>query len=227
MSSKKVTTRASRTVAPSGPGSGQEGSLAQEATATSTASTLHTTLATLPAMATPHQQEVASQTPPAVEAFTLEEIVPNSIEGTGNTGTQLFLQCNVATASMEEMQAEIHRLEQLEQRQQMKEKILTLRAKVSCIAAQEDCAMAAPLPQVLTGQAAEVPTIAVHIVGPNPLDSPTASVATAAALLGHGTSRAPIAGALTPGIPCPLSLCLQVSSSVMSRTSVGTTQVHG
>jgi hypothetical protein len=47
---------------------------------------------------------------------------------------------------MEKMQAEIHRLVHLEQRQQIEEKILTLRAKVSHVAAQEDRAMVAPLP---------------------------------------------------------------------------------
>jgi hypothetical protein len=52
--------------------------------------------------------------PPAVEAFTPKEIALNSAEGTGDMGTQPLLQCEVATASMEEMQAEIHRLEQLE-----------------------------------------------------------------------------------------------------------------
>jgi hypothetical protein len=49
---------------------------------------------------------------------------------------------------MKEMQAEIHCLEQLEQRQQMKEKILTLCAKVSPVAAKEDCVMVTPLLQV-------------------------------------------------------------------------------
>ncbi len=54
--------------------------------------------------------------PPAVEAFTPEETALNSAEGTGDMGTKLLLPCDVATASMEEMQAEIHHLEQLEQR---------------------------------------------------------------------------------------------------------------
>ncbi len=54
-----------------------------------------------------------------------------------------------------------------------------------------------PLPQVQTGQAAEVPTIAVHVVEPNPPDAPMASAATVAALLGHGTGEVPIAGSLS------------------------------
>jgi hypothetical protein len=54
--------------------------------------------------------------------------------------------------------------------------------------------MVAPLPQVQMGQAVEVPTIAVHVVGPNPPDVPSSSTATAASSLGHGASRAPIAG---------------------------------
>jgi hypothetical protein len=54
--------------------------------------------------------------PPAVEAFTPEETALNSAEGTGDMGTQPLLQCDVATVSMEEMQVEIHRLEQLKRR---------------------------------------------------------------------------------------------------------------
>jgi hypothetical protein len=121
-------------------------------------------------------------------------------------GTQPLLQCDVATASMEEMQAEIHRLEQLKRCQQMKEKILTLCAKVSRVAAQEDCAMVAPLPQVQTGQAVDVPTIAVHIAGPNPPDAPTANAATATASLGHGASGAPMVGVLPPASLAPYHL---------------------
>jgi hypothetical protein len=39
-------------------------------------------------------------------------------------------------------------------------------------------------------------TIAMLVAGPNPPDAPTASVVTAAALLGHGASGAPIASVL-------------------------------
>jgi hypothetical protein len=91
MSSKKATTRAMRTVAPSGPGSGQEGGLAQEATAASTPSTLPTSFATLPATEMSYQQEVASPALLAVEAFTPEETALNSAEGTGDMGTQPLL----------------------------------------------------------------------------------------------------------------------------------------
>ncbi len=87
MSSKKATTRATRTTVPSRPRLGQEGGLAQEATAASTPSTLPSSSATLPAMETPHQQEIASLTPPAVEAFTLEETALNSAKGTSDMGT--------------------------------------------------------------------------------------------------------------------------------------------
>jgi hypothetical protein len=144
--------------------------------------------------------------PPAVEAFIPEETAPNSTKGTDDMGTQPFLQCDVATATIEEMQAEIHRLEQLEQRQQMKEKILMLRIKVSHIAAQEGCAMVAPLLQVQTGQAAEMPTIAVHVAGPNPPDALTVSTATATALLGHGASGAPMTGVLPSASLTPYHL---------------------
>jgi hypothetical protein len=68
----------------------------------------------LPATETPHQQEVASPTPLAVEAFTPEETMQNSAKSTSDMGTQPLPQYNVAMASMEEMQAEIHCLEQLE-----------------------------------------------------------------------------------------------------------------
>jgi hypothetical protein len=134
--------------------------------------------------------------PPAVEAFTPKVTAPNSNKSTGDTGTQLFLQCDIATASMEEMQAKIRCLEQLEQRQQMIEKILTLRAKISRVAAQEDCTMVALSPQVQTHQGADVPTIAMHVAGLNPPDEPAASTAIAAALLGHGVSGVLIAGVL-------------------------------
>jgi hypothetical protein len=107
---------------------------------------------------------------------------------------------------MKEMQAEIHRLEQLKRCQQMKEKILTLCAKVSRVAAREDRAMVAPLPQVQMGQAADALTIAVHIAGLNPPDGPTASAATATASLGHGTSGAPMAGVLPPASLAPYHL---------------------
>ncbi len=53
--------------------------------------------------------------------------------------------------------------------------------------------MVAPLLQVQTGQAVDVPTIAVYIAEPNHPDSLTASTATATASLEHGASRAPLA----------------------------------
>jgi hypothetical protein len=119
---------------------------------------------------------------------------------------QPFLQCDIATALLEEMQVEIHRLEQLEQHQQIKEKILKLCAKVRRVAADEDHTMVASLPQVQTGQAAEVPTIAVHVAGPNPPDAPTVSAATVTASLGHGASGALMAGVLPPVSLAPYHL---------------------
>jgi hypothetical protein len=97
MSSKKATMRATRTTAPSRPGSGQENSLAQVATATSTPSTLSNSMATLSATETTYQQEVASLTPLAVVAFTSEDIALNSFESTEDTSTQPFSQCDIAT----------------------------------------------------------------------------------------------------------------------------------
>jgi hypothetical protein len=144
--------------------------------------------------------------PLAVEAFIPKEKALNSAEGTGHMGTQPLLQCNVATDSLELMQAEKLHLEQLERRQQMKEMILTLRAKVSRVAAQEDCAKVAPLPQVQTGQVADVHTIAVHIAEQIPPDMPTTSAATATASLGHGASGAPMTGVLPPASLAPYHL---------------------
>jgi hypothetical protein len=75
---------------------------------------LPTSSATLLAIKASYQQEVAFLMPPAVEAVTSKETAPNSAKGTGDTGTLPFLQCNVAMASIEEMQVKIHCLEQLE-----------------------------------------------------------------------------------------------------------------
>jgi hypothetical protein len=91
----------------------------------------------------------------------------------------------------------------------MKEKILTLCAKVSRVTSQEDRTMVTPLPQVQMGQAADVPTIAVHIAGPNPPDAPTARTATATASLGHSASGAPMAGVLPPASLAPYHLAYQ------------------
>jgi hypothetical protein len=104
------------------------------------------------------------------------------------------------------MPAEIHGLEQLEQCQQMKGKILMLRVKVSRVAAQENRAMVAPLPQVQTGQAADVLTIAVHITRPNPPDALMASTATTTASLGHSASVVPTAGVLLAASLAPYRL---------------------
>jgi hypothetical protein len=53
-------------------------------------------------------------------------------------------------------------------------------------------------PQTQTGQTAEVPTIMVHVMGPNQLDVPMTSAAIVAACLGHGANGALTAGALPP-----------------------------
>ncbi len=71
--------------------------------------------------------------------------------------------------------------------------------------------MVASLPQVQTGQAADVPTIAVHIVGPNPPDALMTSAATATVLLGHSASGAPMAGVLPPAFLAPYHLAYPYS----------------
>jgi hypothetical protein len=154
----------------------------------------------LPATETLHQQEVAPPTPLAIESFIPEDTALNSTKSTANTSTEPILQCNVATASIENMQAEIHHVEQLEQCQPIKEKIIILYSNVCLNAAKENCAMVAQLAQAVsqaqTGQAVEVPTIAMHVAGPSLPDTPMMSMATTAALLGHGASGITIAGAL-------------------------------
>jgi hypothetical protein len=87
MSIRKVTTKAVLSTAPSGTGSGQEGSFTQEATSISTPSTLPTSLAILPATEVSHQQEVASPMLPAVEAFTPKNTALNSAEIPDNMST--------------------------------------------------------------------------------------------------------------------------------------------
>ncbi len=62
--------------------------------------------ATLPAMVALQQQEVASPTSPAVEAFTPKETVPHSAETASNAApqpTQPPQLCDVTTALLEEL----------------------------------------------------------------------------------------------------------------------------
>ncbi len=70
MSSKKSAVMAMHTAGPAGPVSGPEAG--QEATAASTTTTQAASTATLLATEALQQQEVASLTLPAVEAFTLK-----------------------------------------------------------------------------------------------------------------------------------------------------------
>ncbi len=68
------------------------------------------------------RQEVVSPTSPVVEAFTPTETVPNSTEVASDTAlhpmrpmlpTQPQQPCNVITASLEELQAELRQLQEL------------------------------------------------------------------------------------------------------------------
>jgi hypothetical protein len=102
-----------------------------------------------------------------------------------------------------------------------------LRAKVSCVAAQEDRAMVAPLPQVQTGQAADVPTIAVHIAGPNSPDALTASGGNSDPIARAWRERGANGGRAPPGTPCPLSPRLPVPPPVRLRIGAGTVPVQG
>jgi hypothetical protein len=108
------------------------------------------------------------------------------------------------------MEAELHRLEQLQRRQQMQKKILTLRAKVSRVVAEEAHATVAPpaqiAPQEQVGQAPAVPIITLQAAGLSPPDAPTMSATTAAASLNQGTSSVPITGALPQGPHAPYTL---------------------
>ncbi len=70
---------------------------------------------------------------PAVEAFTPEKTAPNSAEVASDAAlqsTQPPPSCDIATTSLEELQARLRQLQELEHRQQMKEQILVLRAKI-------------------------------------------------------------------------------------------------
>jgi hypothetical protein len=82
----------------------------------------------------------------------------------------------------------------------MKEKILTLHAKVSRTVAQEDCVLVAPSAQMTlqaqVSQMAKVLIITIHTIGPNPPDLLMTSAAIVAALLRHGVSRVQIASPL-------------------------------
>ncbi len=102
MSSKKSAVRVTRAASPAGPLSGPEAG--QEATAASTPSTEAVSTVTLPVMETPQQRDVASPTSSAVRVFTPIETAPNSAEVASDAALQPLRPCNVATASMEELQ---------------------------------------------------------------------------------------------------------------------------
>jgi hypothetical protein len=158
MSSKKSAARATRAAGPAGPATGLEAG--QEATAASTPSTQAASTATLLATEALQQQEIASPPSPAVEAFTPEEIAPNGAEVASDAApqpTQPPPPCDVTTASLEELQAELRQLQVLERRQQMKELILALRAKVGRSSEAEGRATIAA-----SAPTASLPTIAVH-----------------------------------------------------------------
>jgi hypothetical protein len=75
-------------------------------------------------MEAPQQLEVASPTLPAVEAFTPEGTAPHSTEAVSDAAPQPTKPpqpCDVATASLKELQAELKQLQELERQQQMKE----------------------------------------------------------------------------------------------------------
>ncbi len=79
---------------------------------------------TLLATETLQQQEVAFPTLPAVEAFTPKETVPHSAETSSNAApqpTQPLQLCNVTTALLEALEAELRQLQKLEHWQQMNE----------------------------------------------------------------------------------------------------------
>ncbi len=162
----------------------------------STPSTQASSTATLPATEALQQQEVASLTLTMVEAFIPEETAPHSIEAASNVAsqpTQPPLPCDVATASLEELQAELRQLQELERRQQMKERIIALRAKVGCSSEAEGRATITAL-----APTASLPTIAVHPAATVPLLEPAMSAFSAGISPVTGESSAPVWGAIPP-----------------------------
>ncbi len=120
-----------RVAGPAGLASGLEAG--HEVTAAFTPSTQATSTATLPATEALQQQEAASPTSPAVEEFTLKETAPSSTEAASDTAPQPSQPpqpCDVVTVSLEELQAELRQLQELERQRQMKEQIYALRAKI-------------------------------------------------------------------------------------------------
>ncbi len=114
MSSKKSAARATRAAGPAWLVSGLEA--AQEVTAASTPSTQAASTATPPATEALQQQEAASPTSPAVEAFTLKETVLHSAEAASDVASQYTQPpqpCNVVTVSLEELQTELRQLQEL------------------------------------------------------------------------------------------------------------------
>ncbi len=171
----------------------------------STPSIQATFTATLPATEALQQQDVASLTLPAVEAYTLEETAPHSTEAASDEApqpTQPLLPYDVATASLEELQAELRQLQELERRQQMKELILALRAKVGRSSEAGGRATIATL-----ASTAILLTIAVHPAATVPPFEPVISAFLAGILPAIGASTVPMRGAipLAPQATYPLS----------------------
>ncbi len=203
MSSKKSAARATRTAGPARPAAGPEAG--QEATAASTPSIQATSTATLLATKALQQQEVASLTSPAVEAFTPKGTAPQSTEAASNAApqpTQPSQPCDVVTTTLEELQAELRPLQELERWQQMKEQILPLHAKVSHSSKAEGRATITAL-----APTASLPTIAVHPAATVPLLEPAMSVFSAGIPPVTGASTVPVWGAipLMPQATYPLA----------------------
>jgi hypothetical protein len=117
MSSKKSAVRATRAAGPAGPALGTEAG--QEATAASTPFTQAASTATLPATEALQQQEVASLTSSSVETFTPKETAQHSAEAASDAAPQLTQPpqpCNITTVLLEELQAELRQLRELERR---------------------------------------------------------------------------------------------------------------
>ncbi len=111
MKSKKSAARATGMASLIGLESGPEA--VEEGTTASKLSTQAASTATLPARKALQQQDVASTTLPAAEAFTPEETVLHStgaISDAALQSTQPPQQCNIATVLLEELQAELRQL---------------------------------------------------------------------------------------------------------------------
>lgn len=167
-----------------GTGPGQESVQPQEATTTATSAS---TPATLPATVAgpsgeaPHQQQAedASPSPPSVERFTPEEATPTQ----QIPAAQPF---DAATASLDEMEAELRRLQELERRQQIREQILAVRTRLERSTTQQSGVAQVVQPGAAASAAQGAPGQAAQGASSQAAEGPLGQVAHRAQLAAYG-----------------------------------------